>query len=868
MPDFQHLNLIQVVERKPFIGFGGGPKKGPLTKYNLEHRQEHFDKLTSQVKEIQEVWEQELKTRLENGLPEINTQDIIPVFLQIDLTAKDIEALKSFGIEIISEEEEGFIIGANSDGFKAFSDRLEQFLNQSNKKFKDSAASILAIITEPTERLKRILSANLLLKWEGLEREAEVVAYIAISSYLKIPDYPTQAPDLSDAKYSAVVDRWKVRYQDWQIAKDELAMQRQTAFENFIRPYNGVFVGIVSQYSDFDDGFGCKIRISGIGLKDLALSFPYIFNIEEHDPLYSFKGTTELERLYEVEVISPNEDYPKVCIIDSGIQEGHRLLSPAIDGTLSISYVPNDTDTFDKVAGGGHGTRVAGAVLFPSGIDHTSSVQAPFWIQNARILDDGNMLSSRLDESDLMRIIVDRFKPTKIFNLSISNGRPEIHVHMPIWSATIDKIIWENDVLFCIAAGNISTNSDNVDIPGVLNYIIQGVSYPDFLKDPKSKITNPALSCFALTVGSICDSEFENETFKCLADKDYPSSFSRSGLGLWGMIKPDVVEYGGDFVIDKVTKNNVIVHEGASPLLIRSTRDNGPAVGRDVVGTSFTTPKVTHIAAAIQNLYPDETCLLYRALIIQSARIPLIATNIQNFICHYGYGIPDLDRASTNSTKRVTLYNSGSVNPKNSDIYSIKIPSGITRPGYDFDVLIEITLSFKAEPRITRRKTNSYLSAWLDWETSRKGESLQLFSDRILASKNNEDDEEVEDPDESTEENQIEKNVEQIIGESFKWTIATKGTDGEVKGVKRQDSSIQKDWCIEKSNQLTDEFLIAVKGHKGWEKDLDKEIPYSIVVSFEILDTTVDIDIYNLIRIENEIEVENQQQIEDVFEKQ
>jgi len=65
------------------------------------------------------------------------------------------------------------------------------------------------------------------------------------------------------------------------------------------------------------------------------------------------------------------------------------------------------------------------------------------------------------------------------------------------------------------------------------------------------------------------------------------------------------------------------------------------------------------------------------------------------------------------------------------------------------------------------------------------------------------------------------------------------------------------------SNELPEEFLVAVKGHKGWEKDLDKPIPYSIVVSFELLDGNI--DIYNLIRIENQIEIENQQQIEAIF---
>ena len=111
-----------------------------------------------------------------------------------------------------------------------------------------------------------------------------------------------------------------------QFEKDNLESERQTSFEKFIKPYNSEFVGKTSTYIGFDDGFGCKIRISGKGLKDLALRFPYVFNIEEHDPLYSFKGTDELERLLDIEVLPPNADSSKVCIINSGIQEQNRLL--------------------------------------------------------------------------------------------------------------------------------------------------------------------------------------------------------------------------------------------------------------------------------------------------------------------------------------------------------------------------------------------------------------------------------------------------------------------------------------------------------------------------------------------------------------
>lgn len=853
MPEFQHLSLIQVIEKKTYNAYGGGTPRGRQAQYNLRHRQHHFDNLSAQIALTRANWEKQLINREENGLSPVANENVIPVFLHLDV-AKDIESLKSFGIEIISEEEGGFIIGANADNFSQFTDRLDQFLNESNRKFKDSAAGILELITSPVLRLNRILSPGLLEKWDLIDNEPEIVVYVAISSYIKTPDYPARGEDQTNKDYDAAVVRWRERNERWQLAKDDLAMKRQSAFEAFIHPYNGSFVSTMSQYQDFDDGFGCKIRISGKGLKDLALNFPYVFNIAEHDHLCSFEGTTELERLLEVEVSAPLEDAPKVCVIDSGIQEQHRLLQPAIDDALSISYVPDDADTFDKVNGGGHGTRVAGAVLFPNGIDLTKAqLQAPFWIQNARILNERNYLSDNLDEAALMRTIVDRFHPTRIFNLSVSGERPIAHAHMDVWPATIDKIMYEKDVLFCIAAGNIPRSSNNADIPGISNFITHGLHYPHYLKHEKARITKPAHSCFALTIGSISDSDFEDDNYASMARKDHPSSFCRSGLGLWGMIKPDVVEYGGDVVIDKATGTSIDYHEHTSPSLIRSTRDNGPAVGRDVVGTSFTTPKVTHIVAALQQLYPKETCMLYRALVVQSARIPEAARNIPEFIQHYGYGIPDIGRATTNSSKRVTLYNSGMISPKNTNIYLIKIPEQINRPGYNFDILIEVTLSYKAEPRITRRKTNSYLSAWLDWEASKKGEDQRSFTQRLLTEQQEEPQE-----DDQTEEKQ---NDQFSRPRSFRWTIASKTNNGVLEGIRRQDSTVQKDWCIEKSNQLPPEFLIAIKGHKGWEKDLDKEVPYSIAVSFEILDPRIDINIYEEIRIANEVEVPNEVRI-------
>lgn len=844
MADFSHLNLIQVLEKKPFKPGTVRKSKSDQTRYNLEHRQEHFNTLSDAINNIKQNWKENIQAREDARLPPIDDNGkALPIYLKIDLDAKDIESLASFGISIISEEEEGFILGANTDDFRKFEERLNQFLNESNKKFKDSAASVLEIITDPTERLRRILSPDLFNKWTTIHQLPEITVYVAISAYLRTPDYPGKDEGETDEQYEEKVSRWRQRSESWQRTKDDLARERETAFENIVTPYNAEFLG---SYIEFDDGFGCKLRISGHGFVDMCLNCPYIFSVEEHDELNGFRGTSELEQLLEVEVLEPHADKPKVCVIDSGIQEGHRLLSPAIDSAMSISYVPGDTDAFDKVSGGGHGTRVAGAILYPEGLANIPTpYRLPFWIQNARILNQDNKLSSLINEVSAMKDIVNHYSPTRLFNLSASRERPQSYTHMPSWAATIDKLIWENDILFMIAAGNIPRISADPNIPSVQNYVTSGTFYPDFLKQERSKITSPAHSSFALTVGSICIGEFDNGSFISFGKTQYPSSFSRAGLGLWGMIKPDVVEYGGDFVYDKGNAGNISTRDGISPQLVRATRDGGPAVGQDAVGTSFSTPKVSHIAAALQALYPDEPALLYRALIVQSASLPDCSNQIDHCLYHYGYGLPDINKATTNTKSRVTLYATGNITPKNTNLYRVKIPPEISRPGNEYNIKIEITLSYKAEPRITRKGTRSYLSAWLDWETSKIGERLDTFKDRILSEKEEDDGSETPEQEPAT----VQDN------ENFRWIISSRSNSGEFGGIRRQDSTLQKDWCIIPSNKMPADFVIAVKGHKGWQRDLSKEIPYSVVVSFEVIDNP-EIDIYNLIEIENTVEIE------------
>jgi hypothetical protein len=306
--------------------------------------------------------------------------------------------------------------------------------------------------------------------------------------------------------------------------------------------------------------------------------------------------------------------------------------------------------------------------------------------------------------------------------------------------------------------------------------------------------------------------------------------------------------------------------ELACPELVRSTLLPGPLSSRDEPGTSFATPKVSRIAARLQELFPDEPALLYRALIVQSARWPTWAQNLLSQISEsprnqrdelytqllmvirtIGYGLPDQERATGNTDYRSTFITSGnkSIHAGEGHVYQVPIPAGMRLQADEYDIRIDVTLSYSAQPRRTRRKLRHYMSTWVDWKSSRLWEEIDSFRDRAL--KNQETAEDL------------------MEGSTLPWTLQTQAAAGLVRGVRRNTGTVQKDWAVVKSSDLPDQFCIAVVGHQGWSRDPDSTASYSLVVTFEILGQ--EIQIYEPLRtavleLQAEVEVEAQVEIE------
>jgi len=807
----------------------------PTTASNKANRPGHRLSLATSATTIATNWQARQTQRIQDGLPMIEAG--IPLLLKID-PSLDLDDLRHFfEFEIVSEQEDGFVIVASEDiALASFQQKLNDFV--ANITGSANVARIHELRDDPTqeERLRRILSDTLFTEWPTIGDQQLYVCDVSIScaGTWQVPKKPKRGR-LTDEKWAHKEAEWsqarQAAYDNWDALKEE----RLAVVREIIPHYQGeILLNVDDQAVDaptLPDSFTLRLKLPGKGLKDLVLNYPYIFEVAEPDeielPQQIAREIREVQARLSIQ--PPNDTAPAVCVIDSGVQEEHFLIEPGIDKPSSHCFLPNTpaTDIADYVASGGHGTRVAGAVLHGENVPTSGNVALETWVQNARLLDANCNLPTELFPPAVLREIVRRYhegsRKTRIFNHSINADAPCRTRHMSAWAAEIDRLCSEYDILVIQSAGNLKA-SRAAPKPGIAELLGSCRSYPDYLAEPSCRVANPGQSLQALTVGSVAYGPFEDAGWRSFATQPgEASAFSRAGLGIWDSVKPEVVEFGGDCLRTAGNPPTVGTPDNGRacyPELVRSTRHGGPAFDRDDVGTSYAAPKVTRIAARLQSLLPDEPCLLYRGLIVQSARWPEWARGISPeqqaaLLRRIGYGLPDMERATTNTDHRTTFitHQEREIGAGECHIFQVPIPEELRRPADDFDILVEVTLSYAAEPRRTRRTPRGYLSTWLDWLSNRKGESLEAFRSRAL------------------------KADDTVIrqGTSFGWVIESRGTWGSIPDVRRSVGTVQKDWAFPKSNALPDDLCIAVRGHRGWSRDPESVARYSLVLTFETL---------------------------------
>jgi hypothetical protein len=560
----------------------------------------------------------------------------------------------------------------------------------------------------------------------------------------------------------------------------------------------------------------CVALLSKAGLEALVDAFPHLIFAEEVPILQPIDAIDIADHESQAVIPgNPHEDAPTVGIIDSGIQENHPLIGNAVLTTASRSFIPGaTTDTSDHVAPIGHGTGVAGAVLFPDP-DHcrpNATGRHPCWLINLRVLDHNNNIPTSLSHplTTWTAVHYGRRFGARIFTQSISANAPfNASAHMDPWAATIDLLCHDEDIVMVIPAGNIHPREVQAEIAA-------GHNYPDYLRNPPYGLLSPAGSMHAIAVGSIGHSVTLAPPWTQIGGQNLPSGFTRVGPGWFDEVKPDVVAYGGDLALNQ---NNQLVdgNRGTGPLLPHSTLHGCSPLGRSHVGTSFAVPQVAAIAAAVEATHPDLDAQSIRALLINGARWPDWLENDSlrhsQGIRILGYGIPSADRSCSSTDQRVTLI-AGPDQRRGIGIdqvhgYAVPIPDALRQRG--IQVRIDITLAFAGLPRVRRRDYRQYLNLYANWRSAGTQEDLTDFLARV--SPDDPDDEPGRTP-------------------SLPWRVGHQRNHG-IQGIRGNGGSVQKDWCIVAGNLLPRQLGIAVIGRKGWERDLEATLPYALVATIE-----------------------------------
>lgn len=417
-------------------------------------------------------------------------------------------------------------------------------------------------------------------------------------------------------------------------------------FYPFIEPFekeNNVYRVRLCNYNDFDlnnyakhlfeqacEAIGITINAKVRFTSDMTIYRVTVDSIEQLNAMGEFEGVYSAEKTYPifasmdfldtettVAVKHPDdmEEYPIIGVLDTGIAD-IPYLTPWKETEEHINYPYEYQDN-------SHGTFVAGIIEYGDELNGTkiSSLNG-VKLFNA-VVHPGNTMTIYPEELiDNVREAVENNPEIKIWNLSLGTTMESELDEFSEFGMALDNIQDENNVLIIKSAGNCTNFAKGL---------------------PKSRISKTADSVRSLVVGSVA----ETQEGKDFAEPNMPSPFTRVGPGPASIVKPDLVYYGGNAGVD----NGKIVINGV------------PSFGLDGsvcrnVGTSFSTPRVSRIAAELAFMMQEDfDALLIKALMIHYAKYPAdIKMKMTDKVSQMGFGMPvGASEILYNSPDEITL---------------------------------------------------------------------------------------------------------------------------------------------------------------------------------------------------------------------
>jgi len=476
-----------------------------------------------------------------------------------------------------------------------------------------------------------------------------------------------------------------------------------------------------------------------------TIDFPMETSMQDYSELYSQDFTPVVHNELD-------DNAPLAAVIDSGVFSGNPLLSAIIVGEEDFDLTEDTASDLN-----GHGTGVAGIVAYGgfSQIHSGNSVFKPLVrICNGKVMHNdarGNpVYSLEKRPEQIVKEAIEYFYEhyhCRVFNLS-SGDSDYVYAggRQMTWAGMIDQLARDLDIVIIVSAGNqypeLPDFSDRDDLCKKVR---------DQLLNPEYRLIDPATSALAISVGSITRNATPyigvGITALAVGDVGTMSAFTRTGKGVNNAVKPEFVDYGGNFSVYQKIRGRSAWREKDRNLMEPTINHTTEKVFRGFSGTSFAAPHVTHYAARLERsleaqLQEAPSANLIRAMLASAADYPLTlrtwaenavdgnytgakAQRAENRLRLIGYGKIDEEVLFSNSTdpKHVTLFAEDELPLRSLHLYKIPVPTKFVK----VKGTKRISIGFAYNPPV-KMSRKEYIANSLFVEVFRRTDADNLLS--------------------------------------------------------------------------------------------------------------------------------------------
>ncbi|MGQ8774876.1 S8 family peptidase [Serratia sp. NA_112.1] len=682
MAEYEHLRLVkmpQQFERRKKPGFGSAPNR------SNQQRATHGTSLINQIDSAVAY----IRSKRRPG----NIDPSLVMKVKYEGSAAD-EDWERLGLHVLShDEDKTLVLFSSNDSLQSLKERINSYsgpipANQKNPAYNNFVGNLTSIETITTS--DRI---GIRLKEDG---------------FASLDDFD------ENENYIIDVELWDFGGRVEREAKIESI--KNIAIENngeFIDSYIGPSISLL------------RIKCNLECLNEI-LEIPEIYTIDL-PPSPDMETSTYLDINLEnaPEVNDAYENLPVIGIIDSGVNN-HPFLNGALIG--GISFLQDEGEDV-----WGHGTSVAGIAAFGDfryQLSNGNQLTRYAKICSAKVVNNIGRFPDEIVIPKLMSQAINELHEKfgcRIFNISLGDPKAPFNgKRNGQWASILDDLARNLDILIIVSAGNGNSWGGNPE--DAIN------EYPNFLLDEKNKFLEPAGAVNVLTVGSLSNGDGLPPNLapyvgvQPTAKIDEPSIFTRTGPGVLGICKPDIVDYGGTAIYDSAIPG--IRSGGNIPEAGMISLNNQflTTLFKTSSGTSVAAPMVANKAAILLKQIPDCTANLLRALLVNSSnhptlnqqRINTLDDNSRNNI--YGKGVPKLKNLISSEDNRVVLYAQDSLRTDYFAVYEIPVTD--TFKNTTGKKKIKITLTFDPPVRHTRK---DYLGCEMNFRLIRGKSANEVF---------------------------------------------------------------------------------------------------------------------------------------------